>query len=104
MALVLHERANGADIAPNYVAQPTEFLYRAQTSTSNNLGDSQNPMYWLEFNDTAPVDYPRVSNPPTPPETVRTGSNVYKAWQFVIAHGFRYRPKIAIIDGGFGVD
>jgi hypothetical protein len=121
LALVLHEQASGTSISPNFVNQRVGYIYSVtKDSWNGNLspglsGPSTNAMNWLVFNDTAPIltsrgtPYPELQQCTDGTFTWhcaygRTGSNVYKAWQFVAAHGFHYRPKVAIIDGGFWLD
>ena len=103
LAIVFRERSNGTKIMLNLISLPqAAYIYQLPK-------DSQDSMKWLEFNDTAPVqgaesDICADANFTWHCTSPRTGSNVFKAWQFVAAHGFSYRPKIAIIDAGFWLD
>ncbi|HKM49863.1 MAG TPA: S8 family serine peptidase [Candidatus Bathyarchaeia archaeon] len=131
LALVLHEQANGAKISLNLVTQPQDYIYGVNKYSwtgklSRGLPNPQtgdpNAMRWLVFNDTADqydalvlgVGHSQCTDnkfiwtcPPRGSTYPGSESNIFKAWQFVAAHcagHCSYRPKIAIIDGGFWLD
>lgn len=115
VALILHEQVSGAKITPSLVSSPQGLLY--QVPKTSPTGKPSDAMSYRVFND------PQISN--GNPRSIcvnsnfnwhctasTTGSNVFKAWQFVGAHLDAqlaanitpYRPKVAVLDGGFWLD
>lgn len=83
MALATHEQAAGLKVATNFLHQPHAVLLAVQEQGAANA------FTWSEFN-----------NPGNKPNVVQT-------WQFVAAHalnGGNRRVRVAIIDGGFGLN
>ena len=72
-ALVVSESAAGSKVSLNFVSEGHDFLYSTtEQADSNGVSDA---FQWPEFD--------------------------ARAWEFVAAHKFARRVKIAIIDGGF---
>ena len=78
--LTLEEVAAGRHVAMNYVSEPGTVLF------STNEGNGVNGFTIQGYDDKG------------------SKSEVAKAWQFLTAHGFARRVKVAIIDSGFWLD
>jgi hypothetical protein len=73
VAMVTSEEASGSKVALNFVSESLDFL--TSTTEQADRNGVSNAFQWPEF-DT-------------------------KAWEFVSAHNFARRARVAIIDGGF---
>jgi hypothetical protein len=107
-ALVLHERAAGSAISLNFVGQAHQYLATVPKSPDPS-SKKIDAMQWLVFHDDTfgtgnaaqkctDGNFTWNCNFPS------TGSNVYMAWRFVADDAPAYRPRVAIIDGGFWLD
>jgi Subtilase family len=84
LALVASQVSEGLAIGPNFVSASHGYIYSSTEETIPVPSDGNDAFGWNELK--APV------------------TGVTRAWQFIAAHGFARRVRVAIIDGGFWLD
>jgi hypothetical protein len=112
LAIVLQERANGSKVSLNLVSQAHGVPEQVPKTVSYDGGRTWIPedaMQWQTFHDDNigvgnPFSLCADSNFTWYCNYSSSGSNVYMAWRFVADYAPSYRPKLAIIDGGFWLD
>jgi len=123
LALAIHESVGGAIVQPNFVSRPQGLFFQLPKSdpAQGPSAGQTDALHWLVFNDPEPRGSSLHCNPEVMPTYIdanfswmclgtTTGSNVFKAWQYVDAYrrtrgsANLYRPKLAVLDGGFWLD